>query len=241
MSDDVDDIFDEKEPAQPEVAETPAAEPNPAEAAQPEAEPKGDEPDAPPASKAEDGDRNVPYGALKDERTKRQALERELQEMREWRQRLEAQQREARLQQIEDPDERLSYARQLSQQEIAQTRLQLSRQYAERVHGAETVNAVVEFFNDPVHAPMSHQFAKSPDPFGAAVEYYNAQQALREIGPDPKSYREKLRDELRAELLAELNPAKPKAPPRSMASAPAAGGKANPIGSGFDALFGAQD
>lgn len=241
MSDNVDDIFDEKEPGQPEVAETPAPELKPEQVKQPEAEPKGEDEGAPPAPKGEDAERNVPYGALKDERTKRQTLERELQSMREWRQQMEARDRQARLQQIEDPDERLSYVQQLSQHELSQTKIQLSRQYAERQFGPEVVNQVVEFFNDPAHAPMSHQFAKSADPFGAAVEYYNAQQALREIGPDPKSYRDKLRDELRAELMAELNPTKPKAPPRSMASAPAAGGNANPIGSGFDALFGAKD
>jgi len=240
MSDDVDDLFDEKAAAQPEVGEKPEPEPTPEPEAQPEVEAKGEEDGAPPAPKAEE-DRHVPYGALKDERTKRQALERELQEMREWRQRMEAQQREARLQQIEDPEERLRISQQLGQHEVAAARLNLSRQYAERVYGADLINQVVDFFNDPAHAPMSHQFARTDDPFGAAVEYCNAQQALREIGPDPKSYRDKLRDELRAELLAELNPAKPKAPPRSMASAPAAGGNTQPPGSGFDALFGAKD
>lgn len=233
MSEDVSDIFGKAEDEQPEITEQEAP-------AQPEPEPKGEEQAEPPAAKAEDEPRNVPYEALRDERTKRQALERENAEMRQWRAQIEEQQRQQRLASITDPDERLQAVQQEAVQFAVASRLNLSREYAERQHGAEFVREVTEFFNDPRHAPMSHQFLKTSDPFGAAVDYYNAAKALREIGPDPKAYESRLRDQIKAELMAELSPTKPKAPPRSMASAPAAGGDSNPIGSGFDALFGAD-
>ncbi|MDT1061188.1 hypothetical protein RM190_04905 [Paracoccus sp. CPCC 101403] len=238
MSDDVLNIFDEKEPVQPEVGEKPVVEAPAPEAAQPEAEAKGEEQDAPPASEAKEEQRHVPYEALRDERTKRQTLEREIAELRQWQQQQQAQQRQARLESITDPDERLHAVQQEAAQAIIQTRLDMSREAAERQHGAEFVSEVVEFFNDPQHAPMSHQFMRTKDPFGAAVEYYNAAKTLREIGPDPKAYETRLREQIKAELMAELTPTKPKAPPRSLSSGPAAGGdrQANP-GSGFDELF----
>ena len=239
MSADVnDELFPEDEQAEAETPEQEQPEDEQAEQAEAEEgdEVKGEDEGAPPAPVKEDGDR-VPVGALKDERSKRQALERELAEIRQWRQQLEAQARERQLQSIEDPDERFQAASQQWRQSATAQKLELSRRYAERQHGAELVNEVVEYFNDPARAPMSHQFLQAEDPFGAAVDYYNAQKALSEIGPDPKSYRERLREELRAELMAEISPAKPKTPPPSMAAAPSSGGKSPPIGTGFDALF----
>ncbi|UFS65327.1 hypothetical protein LO749_01820 [Paracoccus denitrificans] len=238
MSDDVLNIFGETDDEQPEVAETPEQEDPAPENAQPEgekaenpAESTGENEAEPPAAKTEEEQRNVPYEALRDERTKRQALERRIAEM-------EAAQRRAHIEAIEDPGERAQAEQQQLVAAAVAHKMHLSRQYAERQYGEAFVQEVVDFFEDPQHAPMSHQFMRAADPFGAAVEYYNAAKALREIGPDPNSYREKLREELKAELMAELSPTKPKAPPRSMASAPAAGGDSNPIGSGFDALFG---
>ena len=240
MSDDVLNIFgktdEEKPEAQPEQASPAAEVEQPAQ--EPPAEPKGEEPAEPPAAKPEEEQRNVPYEALRDERQKRQAMERELAEMRQWRAQQEAQHRQQRLEAITDPDERLHAIQQEGAHAVIATRLDMSRRFAEQQYGAEFVQEVTDFFNDPQHAPMSHQFLRAADPFGAAVEYYNAAKTIREIGPDPKAYEARLREQIRAELTAELTPTKPKAPPRSMASAPAAGGASNPIGSGFDALFG---
>ncbi|MDQ7262698.1 hypothetical protein NM680_12940 [Paracoccus sp. PS-1] len=245
MSDDVLNIFGETDNEQPEVAEAPEQEAPAPENAQPEgetaenpAESTGENEAEPPAAKTEEEQRHVPYEALRDERTKRQALERQLQEMQQWRAQQEAQARQAQLQAIEDPDERIQAVQQEAVHAVISTRLQMSKLAAERQYGADFVQEVTDFFNDPQHAPMSHQFLRTADPFGAAVEYYNAAKALREIGPDPKAYEQKLREQIKAEVMAELSPTKPKTPPRSMASAPAAGGDSNPIGSGFDALFG---
>lgn len=232
MTDDVLNIFDEKDPAEPISA---PAEPPPAD---PPAEPTGEPEAAPPVAEPKGEARHVPYEALRDERAKRQAADRELAELRQWRAHQEAQQRQAQIQSIEDPDERLAAVQMDGQQALISARLGMSRQFAERQHGQDFVREVIEFFNDPQYAPMSHQFLRTEDPFGAAVEYFNAAKALREIGPDPKAYEGKLREQIRAELLAEINSTKPTAPPPSMASSPTSGGSNNPVGSGFDALFG---
>ncbi|SFX48084.1 hypothetical protein SAMN04244548_01193 [Paracoccus pantotrophus] len=238
MSDDVLNIFGETDNEQPEAAETPEQEAPAPENAQPEGEAAenpvestGENEAEPPAAKTEEEQRQVPYEALRDVRAKLQAAKRRIAEM-------EAAQQRAHIEAIEDPSERAQAEQQQLVAAAVAHKMHLSRQYAEKVHGADFVQEVVDFFDDPRHEPMSHQFLRTADPFGAAVEYYNAAKALREIGPDPNSYREKLREQLKAEIMAELSPAKPKAPPRSMASAPAAGGDSNPIGSGFDALFG---
>lgn len=249
MSKDVmDEVFPEDDataalPEQVEVEEATAEVEKPAPARGPDGKfakaeaDEGEEDGAPPAP-GEDDVHSVPVGALKDERAKRQALERELAEVKAWRQRIEAQARDHQLRSIQDPDERMQAYQQQWQQAAVSQRLDMSRRYAERQHGAEFVADVVEFFNDPRHAPMSHQFMQTEDPFGAAVDYFNAQKALAEIGPDPKAYEARLREQLKAEIMAELSPTKPKAPPPSMASAPSSGGKTEPVGSGFDALFG---
>lgn len=229
MSDDVLNIFDQEEPAEPINA--PAHLPP----ADPPAETTG-EIAAPPAAEPKDEARHVPYEALKDERTKRQALERELEESRRWRAQQEAQQRQAQIQAIQDPDQRIQAVQQEWQRAMIQDRLDSSYMRAEKQHGGELVREVVEFFNDPQHTPMSHQFLRSPDPFEAAVDYFKRAKALEEIGPDPDAYKARLR----AEIAAELSPAKPTAPPPSMASSPSSGGSNNPVGSGFDALFGAN-
>lgn len=238
MSGDVtDELFPEPE-EQPETEEQ-AEQPEPeaeAEAEQPETDGEGEQEGEPPAPEKEP-DNHVPVSALKDERAKRQALQQQLDEMKRWRSEIEARANEHRLSQIEDPDQRMQAYQQQWQQSAATQKLEMSRRYAERQHGAEFVGKVVEFFNDPAHMAMSHQFLQSDDPFGTAVEYYNAQQALAEIGTDPSSYKERLREELRAELMAELSPTKPKTPPPSMASAPSSGGNHPPVKSGFDSLF----
>ena len=232
MSDDVLNIFDQKDPEEPkaEVAETaPPADEVPAE-------PKGDDPAAPPAAEPKDDARHVPYEALKDERTKRQNLERELEDFRRREADRAVQHRRAQIEAIEDPDQRVHAVQQEMQRAMIQDRIDSSQYRAEKQHGAEYVKEVVAFFNDPQHSPMTHQFLRTPDPFEAAVEYYKRAKAYDEIGSDPEAYKARIR----AELAAELSPAKPTAPPPSMAGAPASGGKSNPVGSGFDALFGAS-
>ncbi|WP_288950447.1 hypothetical protein [uncultured Paracoccus sp.] len=239
MADEVLNIFDETDNEQPEVAETPEQESPASEAAQPEgetaenpAESTGENTVETPETTDKEDQRHVPIEALRAEREKRQALERRIAEF-------EAARQRAQIEAIEDPDQRAQAVQQQVTQAFLMERANLSRSYAERQYGEDFVNEVVEFFNDPKHAPMSHQFMREQDPFGAAIQYYNATRALQEIGPDPKSYEQRLREQIKAELLAELNPAKPKAPPPSMASAPAAGGADSPpTGSAFDALFG---
>lgn len=243
MDDDLDNLFDETgdadqvpEPEQPQEAEQTATAEAPAEAeATP---PTGEEEAAPPAAEEKEEARHVPYEALKDERTKRQNLEREIEEMRRWRTDMEARARKAQIEAIEDPDQRIAAERQQWQEAMISERRESSRARAVRQHGEDYVQQVTELFNDPRHAPMSHQFLADPDPFDAAIDYYKRVKALEEIGDDPEAYKKRIREELAAEAAASLSSAKPAAPPPSMAAAPAQGRNNDPVLSGYDAEFG---
>lgn len=243
MSDDIDHLFDNMETAEPTPEPEPKAEPaaapqpDPAQAATPVPEgmaPTGDDNAAPPVAEPKDDARHVPYEALKDERTKRQAAEREIQEMRRWRADMEARARQAQIANIPDPDQRLEAERQQMRQAMISERVETSRQRAVRQHGDDFVAQVVELFNDPKHAPMSHQFLSDPEPFEMAVDYYRRVKAFEEIGNDPDAYKARIR----AELAAEISSAKPTPPPPSMAGATAQGRNSDAVVSGFDALFG---
>jgi hypothetical protein len=234
-----DAIFDEptEEQPEPEALDQEAPEPEP----EPEPEEGKGEPPAPPAEPKDDHHRAVPITALLDEREKRQALERELADLRR-----QVQPKEKPKDFFEDPDAVLASERQRYQQMLMADRVQRSAYTAEREFGKETVAEVIEFFNDPKHAAKSHEFLNHPDPIRAAKEYVDQQRAMAEIGNDPAAYRARIEEEIRQRVLAEMqgkpasqpSPA-PKAPPRSMASAPAATGADRPSpGSAFDRLFG---
>ena len=116
--------------------------------------------------------------------------------------------------------------------------MQQSKFLAEREFGAETVNEAVAYFDK--NPAASQQFMNHPSPFHAAVEFYQRQKTVEEIGADPEAYKASLREQIRAELEAELKTTvqpKPKAPPPSMASAPSSGQGGKSPGNGFDALF----
>jgi hypothetical protein len=199
-------------------------------------------PSAPPAEPAEK-QHVAPLTALLDEREKRQAAEREVQELRNWRQQQEAAQRAAQVQAPDprqDPDGALDYQRQVFQAQLTNTRLQTSRFLAEKDFGAEVVNEAFAFFDK--NPALSHQFVDHPSPFHAAVEFYKRQKVAEEVGADPAAYRSRLETEIRAQLMAEMQqPAQPKPRlPGSLAAAPAAGVAGEPTskGTAFDAAFG---
>lgn len=187
---------------------------------------------------------DIPVTALLDEREKRQAAQRQLEEYQRRERELQAQLQ--KLQQpkqeapdwYEDPQAAARYQTQTIEQQFQARLMQQSKFLAEREFGQNTVNEAISYFDR--NPAASQQFKDHPSPFHAAVEFYQRQKVAEEIGSDPEAYKQKLRDELRAELEAELtaNPkAKPKAPPPSMASAPAAGKEAITSGSAFDQLF----
>lgn len=219
-------------------------EPELTEAQAPEQPETMGEPEAATPAEPEPEPRHIPITALLDERDKRQRIEREAEELRQRIAAIEARNAKPAPQLpdlIEDPEGRLQAERQQMQQLVVQDRLQRSRYYAEKQHGAEFVNEVVAFFNDPAHVAKTHEFLSHPDPMDAAIAYYQRQKAMQEIGPDPAAYRSKLEAEIREKLMAEMAQGvqpKPTAPPQSLASAAAAGGDKSAPVSGFKSLFG---
>lgn len=234
---------------QPEAEDTEAPEPETkAEEAEPEAtpepEPTGEEDSTPPVE--EPKSRDVPITAMLDEREKRQKAEREAEEARKQLQAIEARLRQQRQEQeqkkqipdfYENPDERLQFEQGRIQREIEARTLKQSRFFAEREFGKDVVEQAVAWYDQ--NPQLSHQFMDHPSPFHAAVEFYKKQQFLNEVS-DPDSWREQERQRIREEVMAELKSpqSKPKAPPASLANAPAAGTDAIVPGNAFDGLFG---
>lgn len=237
MSDDALSFLEDTPQPQPVEA---APQPEPAPAIEDQGEPSAVPPTAP------EPHRDVPLTALLDEREKRQQAAREAEELRRELAALkaQAQPQPKPIDVLEDPE---GFARQQQmalQSAILQDRYERSRWQAEEKHGAETVKAVIDFFNDPAHAPKSQEFIRHPDPFAAAFRYYTEQQEVAKVrasgGLD--AIRQQLEAEIREKVLAELqqsSPQKPATPPPSLASAASSGtAKAPPI-NGFDAAFGA--
>ena len=237
MSDDKLGFLDEEatgapvdEPEQveePEAVEvTGQAEPEAEEVETAEAE-TGEEEAAPPVADPEEHKATVPVTALQEERTKRQALERELAELRQ----RAAQQQQPQQPQpdfYDNPDEAV-------RQMIVNETLKQSKFLAERDFDKDIVAETVAYFDQNPH--LSQQFLNEPSPYHAAVEFYQRQKVADEIGSDPDAYKAKLREELLAELQAQQPAPKPQAPPPSMARAPSAGREAITPGTAFDMLL----
>jgi hypothetical protein len=227
-------FFEDEQEAEAPEAEQPEAEAK--EPEQPEAESKGEPEAAPPAASEEKQSGQVPLVALLEEREKRQKIEREFEELRRWRAQQEAQRQKPDF--FENPEAALSQAQQQMQQQMVAERLRTSRFLAEREFGADLVKEAYAYFDQ--HPDQSQALINEPSPFHAAVEHYKRQKLLSEVGTDPEAYQARLREQIRKELEAELAqraPQKPAAPPRSIASAPSAGGETTSPGSAFDELF----
>lgn len=233
MSDDALSFLDDQ--PQPEPV---AVEPAPAPEPEIEGEPTAAPPAAPEAPSA------VPLSALLDEREKRQQATRELEELKRWKAEQEAKSRPQPkpIDLIEDPEGFARQQQQMLQTAILQDRYERSMDSAVEKHGQATVNAVVQFFNDPAHAPKTHEFIRHPDPFKVAFRYYQEQKELEEVrgAGGISALREKLAAEIREQLLAEAQPSAPKpaTPPPSLSSASSSGAAKAPPINGFDVAFG---
>jgi len=192
--------------------------------------------------------RDIPVTALLDEREKRQEAQRRAEEADRRAKSLEAELREMRTPKEEapdwydDPQKAAEYQQNTVLTKFETQRMQQSKFFAEREFGADTVKETIAYFDR--NPAASQQFMAHPSPFHAAVEFYQRQKVVEEVGADPEAYRAKLAEEIRAELEAQYSAngqksqsSKPKAPPPSMASAPASGRETISPGTGFDALF----
>lgn len=248
MSDGKLDFLDEKtEATEPETVETPEVE------AAPEPEPSGtgeiaSTPEAPVEKPVTpEVPHMAPLTALLDEREKRQAAEREAQQLRQWRQQFEAQQRAAQMKTpdvFEDPQGFVQHTQASFQNALIGTKMEMSRFFAEREYGADLLKEASAFYDQ--NPQLSHQFVSHPSPWHAGVEFYKRQKAIQEIGNDPdawkKSQLDTLREQIKAELMAEMQgqALAPRRPPISLAGQPAAGRgepKPNP-GDTFQQIFG---
>lgn len=210
--------------------------PEEAEAEQPQVEAeeaKGEEPAAPPVAQEET--KHIPISALLDEREKRQAATRELEELR--RQMAAQQQQQKQPDFYEDPESRLRAERSQVQQMLWNERLNTSEIVARNAFGDDAVNEAQQAFlaesrNNPT---LYMELQRQANPYGYVVQWHKRQSVLTKLGDDPDAY-------IQAEVqrrLQELQAApKPAAPPASLAAAPAAGTGQKPAKSGFDALFG---
>ncbi len=253
MSDDKLGFLDETDET-PEVetpeAEAPEVEAEEVKAEEPAEEPKaeeveatGEEEAAPPVAEVEEKPQAIPVTALLDEREKRQLAERKAEESDRQLAEMQAQiQRQQAQKQApdwdEDPQAAASYQAQTIQQQMHTQRLEQSKFFASREFGAEVVSEAMAYFD--ANPQLSHQFMSEPSPFHAAVEFYQKQKFLTEVGENPDAYKEQMREQIRQEVMAEMTntqPSKPKAPPPSMATAPSTGRDATTPGNTFDNMF----
>jgi len=186
-------------------------------------EPKG-EPAAPPAAEPEPPGHHVPIAVLLDERDKRKEALRQAEEATRRADDLARQIAAMQTPQkapdfFENPTEALKRA-------LIDERLNTSRFLAVEKYGEQMVKEAYDYFDQ--NPAQSQQLLNHPSPFHAAVEVYQRQKALSEIGPDPLAYRERVRQELLAEMQGQRPaPSSPKPPPLSLASAPSAGRSPN--------------
>lgn len=251
MKSDPMEFLEDKEPEEV-AADAPESEPTPAEEPK---EAKGETPPEPEAAEVEAGappapepePTRVPITAMLDEREKRQAAERELQQLRQWREQMEAQARAAQQKTpdiYEDPEGFVRQTQASVQQALWNERLNMSEALARDKFGDETVESARDAFmraaqaNPAIYAEMRQH----PNPYSYVVNWHKRQSILSEIGEDPDKWKqsqlEALKEQVRQELLSQAQPSpKPNAPPPSLSKAPARGTDAINPGNAFDSLF----
>ena len=207
-------------------AETPAE--TPVEAKEPPAQPVAQQPQ-------EDAHR-VPLRELLDERDKRQALQRQIEELRRQVQPKEPQKAPEFWEQPEgNIDHRVQQAVQPLVQELIMQREQTSRALAAIQYGEDTVNEAYKDLEtriqsgDPVARFDYQRVMAQPNQYAALVQLHQQRKALNEIGNDPNAYREKLLSEAlndQAFLAKALEAAKAKAASSPSVVTYAAPGKA---------------
>lgn len=177
--------------------------------------------------------------AMLDEREKRQALEKRLAEMQA------AQPRPAAPDRYEDPDGYEAHQAALIDQRLYAQNLTISKRFAERQYGAETVAKVHEWVVEKCDADplFNAQMRRSDDPYEAAMQAFNREQILSKVSPGDLAQFEAWKA-AQAAAGQGVSPVPPQPvvnpPPRSLNSAPSAGGPqhvATAPGSAFDAVF----
>ncbi len=177
---------------QPSEAQAKAPAETPAQAEQPSAQPVA-------GQQAQEDAHRVPLRELLDERDKRQALQRQIEELRRQIPAKEAPKAPEFWEQPEGSiDHRVQQAVQPLVQELIMQREQTSRALAAMKHGEDKVNEAFEDMKARIQAgDQSAQFdyqrvMAQPNQYDALVQLHQQRKALSEIGNDPNAYREKL-------------------------------------------------
>lgn len=192
MSDDIDDILSNDQPA-PE-AQQPEPEPTPAEPAEPvEAEPVEAEqaPEQPPEPEKP----MVPLAALQEVRDQNRELKGAI----------DALQKQTQPQPQKAPDfidpEGAAYIGKQMQQMQAHMVAEISEAKARANHGGAVVDAALKAAQD---AGRIGEFAGRQDAWGDLVAWHKREQVLSEVGDDPAAYRAKIEAEVRKQVEAEM-------------------------------------
>jgi len=174
----------------------------------------------------------VPVTALQQERERRQAIERQLEQERA---------RPEVPDLYQDPEAFATWQQSQLQSTALNVKLDLSEDMAREKHGDEAVDqardwALAKFASNPA---FQQEVMSQRNPYGFVVNQYKREQMLSSVNPDDLA-------EFQAWKAAKANPlshpSPPIAPPRSIASAPAAGTSKpgqEPLyaGAAFDAVF----
>lgn len=209
------------EAIQPEVVEQPNEEVEQEIAEQPNTEPKQTH--------------TVPYGELKSEREKRQALERELQSLRTQQQPQPAPEAPKVPDPYEDPQGYDQYVQNTIQQQAFGMRLEMSGRLAEQTYGKDTVDQAIAWGNEQARLDpsLSARFKQQADPVGFVVSQYRQSQTLQALGDkSPEDFAREyavsqgwIVSQPPAEGQAQQKPSAPKVP-KGLASVAGSGAKA---------------
>ena len=167
---------------------------------------------------------HVPISAMLDEREKRQALERQIADMRS----------------RAEPPPPMSTDEALQAALYAQN-LKVSRKFADRQYGAELTATVHDWAAARCDADphFNDQMRSSDDPYEAAMQAYNRDQIVAKVTPDRLAAFEAWEAAQAGLPVSQPIPSTPRAPPpRSLVNAPGSGslGKEAPVGNAYDAL-----
>lgn len=219
------ELFEESPfPEEAAPVETPPASPTEPPAAEPvQAEP-GSKPVEPGF---------VPVTAMLDERDKRKQLEQELEQYRSQQKQTE---QPAPPDIFEDPEGWQAYQAQQFQGALYSQRLDMSYRFAAQSHGQETVDAAMEWgmkrcASDPHFNAM---VMNNPDPVGFAVQQYQREQVASQVDLSEFEQFKAWKQAQEAVTPPAINPQV--TPPKSIVSAPSAGG-AQQIAMGPEATF----
>jgi len=229
----IEDIFNGSMDAEPEI-ETPAIEQppvEPVETPEPIAEEPQPEPEQPQVAPQQEEPRHVPLATFLDQRDELKRWKQEAEQLRQAQQRQQPQQQAP--DPLDDPDGfRKSILADVDQHKV-EVRFEVSDRIARQQHGDDAVEAAGAWAADRAKQDPSFAVAymQQNHPIDWIIQQHKRDQLMQQIGNDPDEWVRRRYAELNPNPAPIAAPAAPQpsvapAPPRSLASAPGAGGAA---------------